>query len=364
MRYAQTEVVERLEHRLANLAGLPVAQLERMNLVRYAPGQLFNEHHDGKFRPRTVFVYLNDIDDDDEGGDTFFPVLGLSFRPRKGTAVIWSNALPSGKEDSRMLHEGRAPAKCVKYGVNCFFNDQDFRALLQAGPDIPLEEGSVVHVGGLANTAGGKNVAFSLLSDPLIIAKPGLLTGEEIDHLLMHAASSEEDSTCGFARNEGLNGPFHQGTQTIRVLEAEKTPLIQQVEEKIVALCGKSYDELARLRVVRTGSCVGLCNRGSGHTSVYVCLAEQDEVWFPKVGLRLVMQSGDALFWPNTLHVEGRRCEDMRTRRTHLGAKARSGEFLPVIGLDAFFHDNPVRQQQREREFVPDSAIRESASGF
>ncbi|CAK0805176.1 unnamed protein product, partial [Prorocentrum cordatum] len=38
LRYAQTEVVERLEHRLASVAGLPVSQLERLNLVRYAPG--------------------------------------------------------------------------------------------------------------------------------------------------------------------------------------------------------------------------------------------------------------------------------------------------------------------------------------
>merc|ERR1712135_89899 len=78
-------------HRLARVAGLPVEQLERLNMVRYSPGEYFNEHYDGKFRPRTVFIYLNDLPDADEG-ETLFPHLGLRFRPRCGAAVMWSNA--------------------------------------------------------------------------------------------------------------------------------------------------------------------------------------------------------------------------------------------------------------------------------
>merc|ERR1712232_1361059 len=86
--YAQTSIVERLEHRLASLANLPVEQLERLVVVRYSPGETFAEHHDGKFRPKTVFVYLNDLPEGDQG-DTYFPHLGFSFVPRAGCAVMW-----------------------------------------------------------------------------------------------------------------------------------------------------------------------------------------------------------------------------------------------------------------------------------
>eukprot|EP00406_Dinophysis_acuminata_P047171 CAMPEP_0179310960 /NCGR_PEP_ID=MMETSP0797-20121207/52438_1 /TAXON_ID=47934 /ORGANISM="Dinophysis acuminata, Strain DAEP01" /LENGTH=197 /DNA_ID=CAMNT_0021020715 /DNA_START=19 /DNA_END=609 /DNA_ORIENTATION=+ len=85
LRHAQTMIVQRIEDRLASLAGLPVEQLESPALVRYSPGERFDEHHDGKCRPRTVFVYLNDLPDGDEG-DIFFPHLGFSFIPREGCA--------------------------------------------------------------------------------------------------------------------------------------------------------------------------------------------------------------------------------------------------------------------------------------
>merc|ERR1719253_2276083 len=101
-------MVERMEHRFAAIAGLPVSQLEGLNMVRYTPGEYFTEHHDGKFRPKTVFVYLNDLPDDDDG-ETYFSQIGMKFVPRSCTAVVWSNAQADGKEDSRVLHEGIPP---------------------------------------------------------------------------------------------------------------------------------------------------------------------------------------------------------------------------------------------------------------
>eukprot|EP00435_Cladocopium_sp_Y103_P040897 s295_g11.t1 len=53
LRSGQTETVQMIEQKLARLAGLEVKFLERLNMVRYAPGQLFNRHHDGRFRPKT-----------------------------------------------------------------------------------------------------------------------------------------------------------------------------------------------------------------------------------------------------------------------------------------------------------------------
>lgn len=246
-----------------------------------------------------------------------------------------------------MLHAGRPPRMGTKYGVNCFFNDQDFRAVLRVGQDVPLDEATLVQVCDLAESPEQADCAFCCLSDPRVVAKPGLLTQEEVEHLLSLAAGADQG---------GAGGPFGNGTRTIRVLEAEETRTVQGIELKLVSLCGLAYEHLARLRVVHTATQLGLCNRGSGHTSVFVCLQERDDVWFPKLGVRFAMRSGDALFWSNHQRCDGRLCEDVRTQRVHTGAGG-GRERISAIGLDAFFHDNPVRAQQRQREFVADGAL-------
>mmetsp|Transcript_83531 Transcript_83531/g.259481 ORF Transcript_83531/g.259481 Transcript_83531/m.259481 type:complete len:458 (+) Transcript_83531:64-1437(+) len=340
MRYAQTAVVERLEHRLSRLAGLPLEHLERMNLVRYAPGELFDEHHDGKFRPCTIFVYLNELADDEAAGDTFFPVLGVSFRPRRGTAVMWNN-IANDVEDSRMLHAGRAPSKGVKYGVNCFFNVTEMRQMVQTPQDIPAEEAAVVNLGDLvtgSRSGEQKLVAFRLCPDPKVVAVPDLLSHEEADQLL-EAASGDHAEPCG---------PYAAGTRTMRVMSLEDMPFVEAIEKRLAATAGLGLAYLGSLRVVRPGTQPGLCNRGCGPKSAYVCLSDDDEILFTRLGMRVVMRKGDAIMWPNVDWETGQAVEDIRTLRVHLPGRT------PRVGLDAYFHDNPLRDQQRQRQFVQD----------
>mmetsp|Transcript_110485 Transcript_110485/g.330528 ORF Transcript_110485/g.330528 Transcript_110485/m.330528 type:complete len:458 (+) Transcript_110485:114-1487(+) len=341
MRYAQTSVVERLEHRLSKLAGLPLENLERMNMVRYAPGELFDEHHDGKFRPATIFVYLNELPDDEEHGDTYFPVLGVSFRPRRGTAVMWSNIV-NDVEDSRMLHAGRAPSKGVKYGVNCFFNVNEMRQVVQTPHDIPTEEAAVVHLGDLVKGGSSgerKLVAYRLCPDPKVVAVPDLLTHAEVDELLGVAG----------APGPAPGGPYAAGTLTVRVLSPGDAPLVDTVERRLAATAGLGLAYLGSLRIVRPGTQPGLCNRGCGPKSAYVCLSDEEEVLFTRLGMRLVMRKGDAIMWPNVDWETGQAVEDIRTLRVHLPGET------PHLGMDAYFHDNPLREQQRQRTFSPDA---------
>lgn len=421
LRHNQTSVVERIEYRLASLAKMPVGQLERLNMVRYAPGELFNEHHDGKFRPKTIFVYLNDLPEGDDAGDTFFPFMGLSFRPRRGAAVMWSNVLPGeDEEDARMLHAGRAPSLGIKYGVNCFFNMNTMRLTAAVGADVDAGEAHVVRVGDLvgpsvaaasegiadqsgssaespggeakagagaggptdplANASGGGDLtgqasnsddptaqgrsenakasgrpasslkAYKLVKDPAIVAVPGVLNDEEAAHLLELAAT--EGPPCCVA-NSGLPGAalLRNGTEVLRTLDAEETSTVEAIECRLSACAGLSLGSLARLRVVRPGTQTGLCNRGCGPKSGYVCLCDSEEVLFVHLGLRLVLRRGDALFWPNVDWSTGKAVEDLRTLRKHLGLGA-TGEAEGTVGLDVFFHDGPVRDQQKLRTFV------------
>ena len=129
-------IVELIEHRLAGLVGRPLHNLESLVVVKYEPGQYFKTHMDGVFREYTVFIYLNDLPEN-AGGETYFPSIGLRVKPRVGTAVLWRNSSLSKEsgdliEDDRLIHEGKPPLGCTKYGVNCFFNYNCMRRLGEA----------------------------------------------------------------------------------------------------------------------------------------------------------------------------------------------------------------------------------------
>mmetsp|Transcript_67254 Transcript_67254/g.105891 ORF Transcript_67254/g.105891 Transcript_67254/m.105891 type:complete len:475 (+) Transcript_67254:54-1478(+) len=353
-RYSQTSVLERLEHRLASIAGLPngVAQLERMNMVRYTPGEFFNEHHDGKFRPLTIFVYLNDLPDDATEGDTFFPILGYSFRPRKGTAIMWPNTVDGTKEDSRMVHAGRAPSRGVKYGVNCFTNETSMRELVPIPAEVSLEDSVVIKVADLADGPqelgdNGQPILklYRVVEDPKLVAVPGFMTPAEVQHIMDKVRDIKISPS----------GPFAKGTQMIHQFEFAATEEIEAIESRCTAVIGESLDNLAKLRVVRPGTEFGLCNRGCGKYHIYVCLSEADEVFFPRLGIRFQMVAGDAISIPNANFATGMSREEMRTVRVH-----RFDESAPVIGLDCYFHDNPLRAQQKVRRFRTDAEIAEA----
>jgi len=118
----QTPMIRDIEHRIAGFAKFPRSHVERLNPLRYQPGQKFDEHHDGGFRPLTVFIYLNDLGPDDEG-ETYFPYLGIKIKPLKGAAVLWPNVDKDGNADMNMRHMGLPPKGTgTKYGMNCFIN--------------------------------------------------------------------------------------------------------------------------------------------------------------------------------------------------------------------------------------------------
>jgi len=109
--------VRRLENRVAAACELPSSHIESLVLLKYEVGEFFNEHHDGDFRAKSMLIYLNDVE---EGGHTEFPNLGLSVAPRKGAAIMWTNTLPDGTADERLVHAGLPVVKGTKYAINCF----------------------------------------------------------------------------------------------------------------------------------------------------------------------------------------------------------------------------------------------------
>lgn len=121
--------------KITNLTGIPEANSEYLQLLKYEPGQYYQTHSDyiphqverqSGVRLLTMYLYLNDVE---EGGGTEFPELGLTVTPKRGRAVIWPSVLDEdpNQKDPRTIHTALPVIKGVKYGANAWVHMRDFK---------------------------------------------------------------------------------------------------------------------------------------------------------------------------------------------------------------------------------------------
>lgn len=112
----ETPLVRTIEARIAKLLQWPVTHGEHLQVLHYRPGDRYEPHYDyfdptqpgaapllarGGQRLATFLMYLREPE---RGGDTTFPDLGLSFAPRRGSALFFSYPVPD--PSSKSLHGG------------------------------------------------------------------------------------------------------------------------------------------------------------------------------------------------------------------------------------------------------------------
>lgn len=100
--------VRALARRIAAASGTDVGQGEPLQVLRYRPGQEYRPHLDAipgwtNQRVLTVLVWLNE---DYDGGETWFPRADLHVRGRAGDALIFRNVRDDGRADPLAIHAG------------------------------------------------------------------------------------------------------------------------------------------------------------------------------------------------------------------------------------------------------------------
>lgn len=162
--------------RVAHVMGTLPQFIERIQVVRYIPGQFFKIHndfivskevvaHSGQ-RSKTLFVYLNALPEGERGGRTQFTNLKGGSRqypwtrhpehakqadnfldcvPEQGSGILWANMLPGGDVDFRTMHQGTelkggGNQPSVKFGLNVWVRtmSQPYRReQLHGNPKVP-----------------------------------------------------------------------------------------------------------------------------------------------------------------------------------------------------------------------------------
>lgn len=77
-------------------------------------------------------MYINDVA---EGGGTRFTDLGITVQPRRGRAVLWPSVLGAdlARPEPKTHHEALPPVSGVKYGVNLWLHQYDFKTPSRRG---------------------------------------------------------------------------------------------------------------------------------------------------------------------------------------------------------------------------------------
>ncbi|GAX16066.1 prolyl 4-hydroxylase [Fistulifera solaris] len=129
-------IAKQVLDKLEKLTGIPDANAEYLQMLKYEESQRYESHHDyiifhsrraQGVRILTAFLYLNDVED---GGGTHFNTLDLTCMPKKGRVLLWAsvkNDKPHEK-DRRTMHEALPVLKGIKYGANAWFHQRDFKA--------------------------------------------------------------------------------------------------------------------------------------------------------------------------------------------------------------------------------------------
>jgi prolyl 4-hydroxylase len=133
----ETELIRKIDMRLAALADWPVERGEGLQVVRYETGNEYRPHYDwfdpsspgprkhlecGGQRVGTFVLYLTDVA---QGGGTSFPGLGLEIQPRKGSAVFFANTDAFGTPDRDTLHAGTPVVTGVKLIANKWLRERE-----------------------------------------------------------------------------------------------------------------------------------------------------------------------------------------------------------------------------------------------
>ncbi len=135
-RRGETELIARVEARIARLLNWPVENGEGLQVLQYRPGAEYKPHYDyfdprepgtanitrrGGQRVGTLVMYLNEPV---RGGGTTFPDVGLEVSPQRGHAVFFAYDRPHPA--TQTLHGGAPVLEGEKWVATKWLREREF----------------------------------------------------------------------------------------------------------------------------------------------------------------------------------------------------------------------------------------------
>ncbi len=115
-----SSLINSIYARCAELACVDVTRIETLQCVRYNDSQMFKPHFDAGInlsRMTTLLIYLND---DFEGGYTWFPIVDLFIKPVAGSCLQFKSCDIHGRIFWQSEHSGTPVHSGTKYAINAW----------------------------------------------------------------------------------------------------------------------------------------------------------------------------------------------------------------------------------------------------
>jgi prolyl 4-hydroxylase len=115
--------------------GFPHSHIEAIDIYNYEVGRYLDLHHDYPYFPDKINYYShgdNDrvgtgilyLNDNYEGGSTYFPKLGVDIKPKKGSMLYFKQCYDEPTNWST-IHESRKITIGTKWIASCFFSERE-----------------------------------------------------------------------------------------------------------------------------------------------------------------------------------------------------------------------------------------------
>ncbi|OOZ38417.1 hypothetical protein BOW52_08590 [Solemya elarraichensis gill symbiont] len=117
-------LLDTIRQRAAANSHSSIQDIENLQCARYETGEEFGLHLDAfaSRRKKTILVYLND---NFEGGETWFSEVDVTVEPEKGKALIFDNLNEMHLPHPLSMHAGLPITSGVKYVCNIWIHEHD-----------------------------------------------------------------------------------------------------------------------------------------------------------------------------------------------------------------------------------------------
>jgi hypothetical protein len=125
-----------VQTRMSAATGVSVRNFEGPTILHYAPGEQITNHYDFvnpripnyqaeiEKRGQRIITFLVYLNDDYEGGETDFPSMSVRYHGGRRAGLFFTNALPNGDADLRMVHAGLPPKDKEKWLMSQFIRNR------------------------------------------------------------------------------------------------------------------------------------------------------------------------------------------------------------------------------------------------
>jgi prolyl 4-hydroxylase len=102
------DVIQKILNKFSKITNTPLCNIEPIQVTKYDTGGFYESHIDCDdphfLRPFTLIIYLNN---DYEGGETFFNRINKKYKLDCGSALLFDNFDTSGNVTDTALHSGQ-----------------------------------------------------------------------------------------------------------------------------------------------------------------------------------------------------------------------------------------------------------------